>query len=523
MRNGRVVALVVAGLFILSVGRLAVLDHRGPAHSEVELRGHEPATIYLPGEGNPFYQVFPPPPEKRAPAVVLVHGFMSDRQLMSILARRIAQNGYAVIAIDVSGHGSNRNPFPIDFGGGEPMQQDIRRAVEFMRSDPFVDGSRIVVMGHSMGAGMAIDYATRDPNLKGSVMISGGFRLAGPGRPKNALFIFAQRDPEFISAVSKEIAAHLAGVPTIELGKTYGAFDQGNAVEAIQVPGVDHVQIVSSKEAATTIVKWLDSTFGTVRTAAINVDDPRTTMAGIASILFLIVLVALGRACGMIAPEWTNWTKEPGQWSGLLILGAALVAAMPLIAMITPMSFVPLVVGDVQTSWLVAASVMTIGALAWMHRLEWTRVRDGLGATIFAAAIAIAAIYFCEVAMTVTFHRMSLTPERMLVWILVTILMLPFWLSFEWMLRRGGMLTSTAYAIAGKVLILVLMAAGAGLDILPMVTFLILPSLVLVFVMIEIFAASAYSTSRNAVLIAIVESAWFALTMAATNPITFML
>ncbi len=51
---------------------------------------------------------------------------------------------------------------------------------------------------------------------------------------------------------------------------------------------------------------------------------------------------------------------------------------------------------------------------------------------------------------------------------------------------------------------------------------LVLPSLALVFVMIEIFAASAYSSSHNLILIALVEASWFAWMMAATNPITFM-
>jgi hypothetical protein len=54
------------------------------------------------------------------------------------------------------------------------------------------------------------------------------------------------------------------------------------------------------------------------------------------------------------------------------------------------------------------------------------------------------------------------------------------------------------------------------------VVMLILPSLALVFVLMEIFAASAYSTSRNLVLITLVEAAWFAWIMAATSPITFM-
>jgi len=52
---------------------------------------------------------------------------------------------------------------------------------------------------------------------------------------------------------------------------------------------------------------------------------------------------------------------------------------------------------------------------------------------------------------------------------------------------------------------------------------LVLPSLALIFLMIEIFAVAAYSTSRNLVLITLVETAWFAWIIAATNPITFML
>ena len=42
------------------------------------------------------------------------------------------------------------------------------------------------------------------------------------------------------------------------------------------------------------------------------------------------------------------------------------------------------------------------------------------------------------------------------------------------------------------------------------------------FAMMEVLAASIYATSRNLLLIAIVESAWFGWTIAVTNPIKFM-
>ena len=115
-----------------------------------------------------------------------MHGFSADRQIMSVLARRITENGYAVLAIDVHGHGANRNPFVDDFVAGGSIDHDIKQAVDFLRDYKFVDGSRIVVMGHSMGAGAVLDYSTLDPALKGAVMIwkDGGWRGRGVRRTR---------------------------------------------------------------------------------------------------------------------------------------------------------------------------------------------------------------------------------------------------------------------------------------------------------------------------------------------------
>ena len=317
MKIFRIIAIVLAVLFVLAVARLGYLNEHGPAHNDVMLPGMEPATVYLPGPGDPFYNLFPKPVAERPAAVVLVHGFTADRQTMSALARRITENGYAVIAIDVNGHGENRNPFN---GGGlnpDALRENIKTAVEFLRGYEQVDGSRIVVMGHSMGAGASLDYATHDPNLKGAVMISGGWNL-GPERPKNALFIFAEHDPfDAIQGTSMALAAHLAGVAQIDLGKQYGDFGNGSAVEAVRVPGVDHAGIIFSTDAATTIVKWLDSAFGTTRSGAIKLSEPRTRIARIALLLFLILLVPIGRICGSMAPAWPEDRAGMSWWMGL--------------------------------------------------------------------------------------------------------------------------------------------------------------------------------------------------------------
>jgi dienelactone hydrolase len=521
MQISRIISLVLVLLFLIAVARLVRLENGGPRHVFVMLPGQEPATMYMPGPGDPFYTLFPKPVSQRPPAVVLIHGFTGDRVLMSGLARRLAENGYAVLAIDVNGHGENRNPFNGGEAESDSLRADVKRAVDYLRSSDLVDGSRIVVMGHSMGAGAALDYATHDPNLKGAVMISGGWTL-GPERPKNALFVFAQRDPvEGIQDTSTALAAHLADVPQIELGKTYGDFTQGNAVEAIRVPGVDHLTIMASAEAAATIVKWLDSTFGTPRTGPIELKDPRRGAARFALFIFVILLVPLGRVCGATAPSWPEERPGASGWIGLLILGGALLAAMPLAAA-DPAAFLQVVVGDIEISWFAVAGLIMVGVLALSYPLEWYRIREGAGAAMLAGAVGFAVVYVCQVAMSAMLHRLSLSPERLMVMAMASVLLFPFWLSFELLVRRGGLAMATTWAVLGRILILVLIAVGVSLNVLPFVLMLILPILTIGYLMIEIFAASVYSASRNLVLIAVFETLWIAWTIAAMSPITFM-
>lgn len=513
------IALVL--LFLGLITHLQTLERGGPPHAFVMLPGQEPATFYLPGPGYPFFEQFPKPQAQRPPAVVLIHGFSGDRVIMSGLARRLAQNGYGVLAIDVSGHGENRNPFNGDEVSGGNLRDDVRKAVEFLRASNFVDGSRVVVIGHSMGAGAALDYATNDPNLKAAVMISGGWVL-GPQRPKNALFIFAERDPEEpIQDTSIALAEHLAGVTKVELGKPYGDFAQGNAVEAIRMPGLNHVTIVNSPDAAATIVKWLDSSVGISRTAPLNLVDSRVLTQRLALLVFVILLVPLGRLCGSMVANWGEERPGPSGWVGVLILVGVLLAAMPLTSG-NPAAFVPVVIGSIQISWFAVASLFILGVLVLTGKPEWRRIRDGLGVAVAVGAVAFAIVYVCHVAFSVMLHNVALTPERLMVMAMAVVLTFPFWMGFELLVRRGGVAISTVWGSVGRIAILVLTAVGAFLNVLPFVLLLVLPILAIAFVMLEIFAASAYSTSRNLTLIAVFETLWFAWMLAASNPITFM-
>jgi hypothetical protein len=114
---------------------------------------------------------------------------------------------------------------------------------------------------------------------------------------------------------------------------------------------------------------------------------------------------------------------------------------MPLIANDAPTSFLSLVIGENEVSWLGSVGIVMVGALAIWKRLDWNWFSTGAWPTLFAASLAIAEIFVCQNSYSVTFHRLAMTPERLLAWILATAVMLPFCLGFEFLVWRGGIWT----------------------------------------------------------------------------------
>ncbi len=508
MSFGKYFTTTVVGILLLvSIVRLSLFDDGGPTHSFMQV-GNEPATIYLPG---------PPPgifePKTRPAAVVLIHGLSFDRQAMSVLARRIASNGFAVLAIDLPGHGENATTFVDDLG---ILRDEVHLAVDHLRLSKMVDGTRIVVIGHSMGANAALEYAEHDPALKAVVAISGGISINAT-RPSNALFLFAQQDPSLVRRRSAGLAASLAGVPEIEFGKIYGDFSQGNAVEAMEVPGVGHFEIIYSDVTARTIVQWLDHTFGIQRSKPIDLAEPRLASSAFAFAVFVIFLIWLGRLCGSLATKWPPHNDGRNGLVGIVFVGIGLVTAMALMRILWPSSLVSAFNGGGAVPWFAAGGVI-LNPLALFKRLEdWRLIRARVGATLSASVLAFSIIYVCQIYIFLPFHRLALTGERLVIALVATLLTFPFWIAFESLVRCGGLAASICSATIGRFLILILLLVGLHLRFFPVMLVLFSP----VFLgMSEIFAAAVYSISRNLLLIALVEAAWLAWLLAAIFPIT---
>src|SRR5207245_3640582 len=169
------------------------------------------------------------------------------------------------------------------------------------------------------------------------------------------------------------LATKLAGVAQLEPSKLFGDFHQGNATEVVEVPGVNHATILYSQDAARTIVSWLDSVFGTKRTGGIMLSDPRLSAVIVALILFIALLIPVGRLSGSMTRAWPQ-LGDAGGWTGLLILVGPFVAAMPLVSMVPPVAFVPLEIGQEQLSLFAVAGLIMIGFLAITGRLARVQI-----------------------------------------------------------------------------------------------------------------------------------------------------
>jgi dienelactone hydrolase len=106
---------------------------------------------------------------KQPPVVVLGHGLGAVREMrLDAYSERFAAAGIATLAFTYRYFGDS---------GGTPRQlMSVRRqladwdaALEFIKSSPEVDGSRVAIWGSSFGGGHAIQVASRHPELKAAI------------------------------------------------------------------------------------------------------------------------------------------------------------------------------------------------------------------------------------------------------------------------------------------------------------------------------------------------------------------
>lgn len=140
-------------------------DSARPAH----------AVLYRPPGGGPFrLAVIAHATTQNA----LRRAQMPQPQYRALAAFLVAR-GFAVLVPERLGHGATGGSYPEDQGGceeadyvrsGRATADQILRAVDFMRRQPFIRSDLAIVIGHSAGAWGALALAGEDPKTIGAII-----------------------------------------------------------------------------------------------------------------------------------------------------------------------------------------------------------------------------------------------------------------------------------------------------------------------------------------------------------------
>ncbi|MCD6283372.1 alpha/beta fold hydrolase [bacterium] len=179
----------------------------------------------------------------RVPAVILLHQLGGDRHAWNALAHKLTGNNYAVLAIDLRGHGgstafgeSTRTYKDFSDADYSAMIKDVRAAAAYLRGRKDVNGGRLAVIGASIGANLSLQYAAEDMQVRTVVMLSPGLNYRSlktlpyvETYDKRALFMVVAEGDAYSYESCRKIkeAARLASPLKL---KVYKGGDHGTAL-----------------------------------------------------------------------------------------------------------------------------------------------------------------------------------------------------------------------------------------------------------------------------------------------------
>ncbi len=176
----------------------------------------------------------------KVPAILLLHQLGRDRSTFEPLIPALLNEKYAVLALDLRGHGestvkgeetiSYKDFSDADFAS---MLKDVEAGVRFLKGRRGVRGDRIGVIGASIGANLALEYAAEDRAVRTVILLSPGLNYRGletapflKPYDKRALFLVAAEGDAYSAQSSKKLKelATLASPCKLKLyeGKSHG-------------------------------------------------------------------------------------------------------------------------------------------------------------------------------------------------------------------------------------------------------------------------------------------------------------
>ena len=174
-----------------------------------------------------------------APAVLLVHSYMRSHADWDVVAGRLHEAGFAVLAIDLRGHGASVGSIPSD--SLQPFTRDVKAAVDWLKRQPDVVSTHIGIAGLNLGTTLAIIEAGADSAVRSLALVSPASEFRGlhadqamrsfAARSGAALLVAGALDP-YASRSARQLAEITPGVRDLRIVENVSA--NGRALLADQ-------------------------------------------------------------------------------------------------------------------------------------------------------------------------------------------------------------------------------------------------------------------------------------------------
>jgi len=163
---------------------------------------------------------------ENGPGIILLHMLGSNRSVWEYvgLVDELAASGYAVLALDMRGHG--------DTGNAQDWvlaEDDIQRVWEYFVERSEVDAEKTAVLGGSIGSSMALVATANEPAIKTAVLLSPGLIYRGvaiesrmPDIGERPLFLVASEDDYYSEDTANKLAETAVGETQVQIYENAG-------------------------------------------------------------------------------------------------------------------------------------------------------------------------------------------------------------------------------------------------------------------------------------------------------------
>lgn len=318
-----------------------------------------------------------------APAVIAAHGICGSKEMMSSIGLELARRGFVSLCLDLLGHGKSQGS--VEEGRTDPTF-GVHSAVQYLKSQPYVNSSLLGLVGHSLGAGAVRATLTRENQIGATVLVAGGLQphladepeygVFNATHPKNLLVIVGKYDVLFDikELTSNELPPAFGVQQQIVPEVLYGEFISQTARKLV-IPSTTHFFEPVDPTIISEIVAWSENSLGKRQDPAsaptpqfLYVQREAAILLALASLVGIALLsyfptrklIHIGNEEG--TP--TKGDKSSHKWrlhAFWAVLNLALL--LPMFAIGSIIAFPPLVFGSSIALWMMITGSIGLMAL----------------------------------------------------------------------------------------------------------------------------------------------------------------